>query len=192
MSESNEMPIENMTPEQAAQQIDAVFEEVRKDPGHPYADGNNPLHRKVTERMTKLFEVKNKDGLLPVERAWQADLAQMVERQNKLVAEGQKEAELLEGLGFKPTEIPDDLQQYQLDGLRMQRLHAEKNYSALTPLIEKQLQTLKVPADIQGLFAGLNQSSNLDEQLKQDIIEKVIYWIHGANEQKYGRKKSED
>ena len=196
MSEGYALPnAESMptTPEGAAAEIDRVFAEVVQDKNHPYCDGHHGLHKRYAEHMAAMFVLKaDGDTRTPMQRTidsvCEEAMAAQVEKQNKLVKEAEAEMAKLVALGFDDDEIPDDLQEYELNDLRMQRLHAQKNYEQLTPLIEKQLQTLKVPADIQGLFAGLNRANNVDEQLKQDIVEKVIFWIHTANKQKFGHK----
>jgi hypothetical protein len=190
-----EMDYESLSPDEADKALKVIYADVGGDPRHPYCNKSHPQNKDFVERVTKLFEIKaDGDTRTPAQRdidtICQGALEQQQEKQNRLVEEATKEAELLEGLGFDATSIPENVQPFQVAALKMQRLHTEKNYEALTPLIEAELRTLKVPAHIEGLFSSFNRATDLDEQLKSDIVEKIIFWIHEANKQKFRPPKA--
>lgn len=177
--------VSSMTPAEAAAEIDSVF----RDPEHPY-NRQHYQHPQAVERMSKLFAKKAEgDTRSAVEKVCDDAFEQQAEKQDKLVSEAQVEMEKLVELGFDEAEVPDDIMPHQVVELRMQRLAAENDYETLTPLIEKELPGLKVPPDVQGLFGGFCRVQGLDEGLRQEILEKIIWWIHRANEQKFGAKK---
>jgi len=203
MSEGNEtksydLPLtedfSGMTPAAAQSEIDKVLSAASADPKHPYSDAHGYKHRQHVERVSKLYEVACRGKPSVFEKVLAEAQAEQGKKQNKLIAEAEKEMDALEKLGFSRDEIPDDLKEYQLNALRMQRLHTEGKYDELTPVMSKELRTLKVPADILSLFESFNRASGLDEQLKRDISEKVIFWIHAANKAKFRppKAKAED
>jgi lysophospholipase L1-like esterase len=199
MSESYTLPEPGSitTPEQASAEIDRVFAEVVQDKNHPYSDAHHGLHRKYSEHVAAMFELKaDGDTRTPMQRTIDSvcdeAMAAKVEKQNKLVKEAEAEMAKLVALGFDDDEIPDDLQEYQLDGLRMQRLTAERKFEELVPILEKQLRSLKTPPSLIAAFQSFAQAQEMDDILKANIADQIVAWVYQANEQKYGRKKSKD
>ena len=62
---------------------------------------------------------------------------------------------------------------------------AERNYDELTPIIGKQLQALKAPPDTIAAFEALSRTIDMDGGLKEEIVEKIVGWIHSANKEKH-------
>jgi len=181
-----------MTSDVAQSEIDKVLSAASVDKEHPYANAHGYKHTAHVERMGKLFEIAGKGKQTPIEKACQEGLDRQVERQNKLVKEAEVEMAKLVALGFGDVEIPEDLQQYQLDGLRMQRLTAERKFEELTPILDRQLRSLKTPPSLIAAFQSFAQAQEMDDILKANIADQIVAWVYQANEQKYGRKKSED
>ena len=193
--------------EQAQGHIDRLMREARADPKHVYSDSHNAGHKKAVEKIQKLYQIASPQP----EKQTNAEGEELVyqfprevvnamaegldiqagrnkERQSKLVKEAETEMAKLVDLGFNDDDIPEDIKPYQVDGLRMQRLTAEKNFLELTPLIEKQLKNLNTPSSLVSMFQTFALEQDVDETLKERIAEQLVSWIYEANKQRYGEK----
>jgi len=186
---------EGLTPDEAKTALDKMDVEIAQDRGHPYLSGDGLLHRRFVEARQALHQcyAERPGGELgPFERAMQEGLESLAgkeaERQVKLRAEAEQEMENLIDLGFEEAELPEDVQPYQVNALRMQRLAAQEDYKALTPMLEKDLRDLQTPPDLMATFESFAHVENLDPGLRARIVEELIRYIHAANTQKHGRK----
>ena len=195
-----------MSPEQAQGHIDRLMREARADPKHVYSDSHNAGHKKAVEKIQRLYEKVSpqpelqltKEGasmtqfsrehIQIMEQALDEQAGKTAEIQAKLINEAEAEMEKLVELGFNDDDIPEDIKPYQVDGLRMQRLTAEKKFLELTPLIEKQLKNLNTPSSLVSMFQTFALEQDVDETLKERIAEQLVSWIYEANKQRYGEK----
>jgi hypothetical protein len=60
----------------------------------------------------------------------------------------------------------------------------------LTPILEKELTTLRAKG--MDTFRGFINDSGFTPEERSEHIELILKRIYAANEQKYGRRKSED
>lgn len=184
--DSYEIPnVDGMSSEQAGQEINRITAEGAE---HPYFSGNHIQHSDFVSVMGKLNEIKyaDADELTPLERGMQDGLDAKVTRQNDLTIEAQEEMDALVEMGFDRSDIPNDIKPFQRDALKMQRLHAQGNFDELSPLLETQLEGLNVPPAERAAFDIFRQSDTMDTDLKSEILEKLILWVHSANEIKHG------
>jgi hypothetical protein len=197
MSESYTLPEPGsiVTPDEAGVEVDRILGEASQDKNHPYTNGNHILHKKFVDHITAMYALRaNGDTRTPLQKTIDSvcdeGLAGQVERQNKLVKEAEAEMEKLEKLGFEPIEIPDDVQPFQVAAWKMQRLNAERNFRELTPILEKELTTLRAKG--MDTFRGFINDSGFTPEERSEHIELILKRIYAANDQKYGRRKSED
>jgi hypothetical protein len=179
---------ENLLPDEAEQVLNKLHAEAIADPQHPYTNKQHPQNKDFVSVMSKLHEIKTENYISPIEQACQEALDIQAEKQNKLVAEAQAEMEKLAELGFDAEEIPDDIQPFQLRGLQEQRLHAEGDFNTLMPMIEKDLQDLRLYDDLE-IFKNFKATKVFDEVFMADATNKVIWKIAELNKQKYKGKK---
>lgn len=178
---------DSMPPDAATSEIKQIMSDAGNNQNHPYTDSQSPLHKDFLAHVTQLHEIQasGTDGLNETELAMQEALDGVEERQSNLVSEADAEMEQLEQLGFEFEDIPEDIQQYQLDGLKMQRLNAEGNFQELTPMLSQQLRGLKQSPQIQKMFEEFSTTPDLDTNLKSEITESLIRFIHQANTLKF-------
>jgi hypothetical protein len=186
-----ETDYEYMLPDEANREIEKVNADTFEDEKHPYINASHPQHERFVAHMKNLFMASARKEGEPFDlgkaKAEQdeADMADL--RQQHLIADGKKEAELLEKLGFEHTEIPDDVQTYQVEGLRMQRLNAQRNFQELVPLLEKEMVTLGSTG--MDTFRSLVQDANISPDARAEHLELILRRIYAANGEKYGKQK---
>jgi hypothetical protein len=178
---------EGVTPDEAAAILDRVYAEA-SNPKHPYTNKHHPQNKDFLSAVTRLHEIKTEGSVSPTEKICQEALDGLVVKQNKLVAEAEKELELLVDLGFEPADVPDDIKPFQVRGLTEQRLHAEGDFKSLMPMLEKDLRDLRDYKSLE-VFQNFQATPIFDEELVKDVLEKVIFKISELNKQKYGLEK---
>ncbi len=177
---------EDLTPDEAGAALEKVHADVAQDTGHPYLDEHHLLHRKFVEGVHGLHLVHTqREGgeLSSVEKVMEEALDEKGVKQNELVGKAQAEMDKLVELGFEDDPVPDDIREFQLTGLKMQRLAAEGDFEALTPIIGEQLRGLRQTAEIQQCFQTFVELKDLDAGVKTDITERLIRYIHDSNKQ---------
>lgn len=189
--EAYEIPIvsEGMTPDGAKAALDKIHAAAAVDPSHAYMNGHHPQHRKMVDAVAVLHGIyaqREGAGMTNADKVMQEALAKQDAEKDMMRADAEAEVDKLHELGFT-GDLPNDVRPHHLTTLRMQRLHAENNYTALTPLMEKELQSLRAPASTLEMFRTFANIPDADPELRQDIFEKLITWIHRANTQKYGK-----
>ena len=193
MTENNEIrsydlpDVESITtPAEAAQALSKIYADVVGDPLHPYGNAQHPQGKDFRAVVTKLHEIKTSEdgGLLPMELKMAEILktaaAEKADRQDKLRFECEQEFDRLEEFGFRRSELPDDIQDFHLRGLREQRMAAEGDFDQLVPLLEVDLRELRAPPDTQAAFRAFIQAQGLDPGLRGDIADTIVCWIYSA------------
>lgn len=199
MSEQpNEIPGENfesMLPADADAAISKTLAEAAKDKTHPYTDAHHFQHRKAVERMSKLYEVKNRDALPPMEAVFQQGLEQVeakkAEHQETLRTEAEKEMAILNKFGYD-NELPEDLQPFHVQALKQERLLREGNFAELHPLLEKDLAALKWKPEVMELFRSFARTESPDEKFSAKILYDIIEYVYQSNLAKYKPPKAAD
>ena len=180
---------------EAQKHIDRVIDAAGKDVAHPYSDGHNRLHRKYVDRMHKLHQIvnpqpepqTNADGEEVVQQ-WPPHMVKIMsealdgqaEKHNKLIDQAQNDMNFLVSEGFDRSPIPDDLQPYQANALKMQRLLIEGKHKEAGTLMKRELSELKAPLAQQQLFETFIHSTDLDGDLKETIATDILLWIQAA------------
>ena len=183
-----------------------------KDPTHPYLNtGNSAAHKKAVARMSRLYEQKhqfasdgkqyNSDGeelvgTVSPEMQKMSDeaFARLATKQSKLVDAAQKEMDQLVELGFIENDVPADIQPWQIELLKAQRLNAEGTSESLTELsqlLTREAQSLRAEPELAEAVRHLNEAratlgKHVPEEF-QEICSSVISIINKANKKKYGK-----
>jgi hypothetical protein len=185
-----EVDYEDMTPEEAASAIEKVKTDIFEDPKHPYLDSEHPQHGAFVEHMSNLCKARVRKEGEPfdpeVERAEQAaqyEEEQQVLRQNNLIADAEKEMDALVELGFDRDEIPNDVQQWQVESLKMERLNSEGNLRELSPMLEPVLKDLGLLGDL-NLYRSFVLDATIDPKSRAKHIELILERMYKANKKK--------
>lgn len=187
-----ETDYENISPEQAESAINQIKVDVFEDAKHPYLDSEHPQHSAFVSYMENLSKAQVRQPGEPfdpeIERAAQAaqyEEDMQVERQNNLIADAEKEMDALVALGFDRDEIPNDVQQWQVEALKMERLNAEGNFRELSPMLETTLRDLGLSDELR-LFYSLVQDATIDPKSRAQHIELILGRMYSVNKKKYG------
>jgi hypothetical protein len=187
--EIENLDFENLSSAEADKAIEKTRADIFEDNKHPYMDSTHPQNKAFVEYMTNLYKASTrKEGEpfdLAAEKAAQeeADMAEL--QQNRLVADGEAEMDRLAELGFSRDKIPFDIQQWQVEALRMQRLNNEGNLRELSPMLETALKNLGLFDEL-NLFHNLVQNASIDPKSRAQHIELILGRMYQANKQKYG------
>lgn len=183
---------EYMSPEAAESAINKVKVDAFEDAAHPYLDSAHPQHAAFVSHMSNLCKAQVRKEGEPfdpeIERAAQAaqyEEDMQVLRQNRLVTDGEAEMDALVALGFERDEIPNDVQPWQVEALKMERLNAEGNFRELSPMLETELKNLGL-SDEMRLFHSLILDATIDPKSRAQHIELILGRMYSANKKKYG------
>jgi hypothetical protein len=183
---------EYMSPEEAESTINKIKVDAFEDAAHPYLDSAHPQHSAFVSHMSNLCKAQVRKEGEPfdpeIERAAQAaqyEEDMQVLRQNRLVTDGEAEMDALVALGFKRDEIPFDVQPWQVESLKMERLNAEGNFRELSPMLETELKNLGLSDELR-LFHSLVQDATIDPKSRAQHIELILERMYQANKKKYG------
>jgi len=185
---------ENLTPVQAKTALDAIYAAASCDPRHAYVNAHHPQHTAIQKATNALHEVwaKRPDaGQSDTTKACLDALAHVEAKHDKLGEDIAAEIEALHKLGFDGDGPAGDPQSYHLTGLRMQRAHAEGNFDALTPMLEGELKSLRATGETMALFRSF-AAADVDPELRADITDRLIRWVHAANVKRYAKPSTED
>ncbi len=185
--ESYDIPTsEGLSEEEATIQLNRITADSHTDREHPWINKSHPQHKDFKTAVQSLYDVKfqDVDERTPLEQQMQAGLDLKVQTQNNRVTEAEHEMEQLVELGFSNDPIPDDIQDYQIQALKLQRLNAQENFGELGEILTQELRGLNAPGDTVEALEVFNQASEMDTQLKQQIVEKVIQYVYSANQAK--------
>ena len=147
-------------------------------------------HRRAVDRVQKLYDQSHsedaegvqydKDGeelvgrlspeMIDLEKA---AFAEQAEKKSARIATAQAEMNVLVELGYRRDEVPDDIADWEIDGLKIQRLNMESKFDELRPLLEKLMNDAKLSGELVGIFQQICQV-DLDDEFKQEIIEKML------------------
>jgi hypothetical protein len=109
------------------------------------------------------------------------------QKQRKVEAED--EMEKLVELGFTRADIPDDIQPFEVEGLKMQRLNAEArssgNFSELYRLLDKDLKIFNAKG--MGLYQAFKYDGDLDPDERAEHIELILNRLYEAKRIKADR-----
>jgi hypothetical protein len=186
---------ENATPEQANAELNRLNAEFGSSlDRHPLAQSTHFQRGDFIKHRERVMDVVRR-GMdtrsIPeqvLQGVYDRGQAKLAEKRGELIAEAKKEVELLEGLGFDPTEIPDDIQEYQLNALRMQRLNAEGNFMELFPLLQKELTTLRAKG--MNTFHFFVNDESLSPAERSEHIELILKRIYAANTEKAEKEQN--
>jgi len=111
------------------------------------------------------------------------------EQEVVLRREAAEEMARLVELGFTEDEIPDDLQPWQVKGLRMQRLLAEKDFTALASLMEQELAIIATP-ESRSTFRRFAQA-DFDPDLKISLANLLLEWTFAAHSERADAQRAD-
>ena len=189
-----ESHVELLSSSEAESTIAKVMADAGADENHSYTSGHAPNHSRTVDRMLALRKVANppeinpetgepyNDGVSPeMRKICNEALEEQAERQN-VVREQMKDDMnyLVDEGGFSRDEIPKDPKPYQANALKMQRLNAEGKHAEIVPIMKRELNEFRAPAETAQLFETFVQADELDSGLKETIFESVLRWIHDA------------
>jgi len=181
---------EFMSPSEADDAINKVKVDVFEDARHPYLDSEHPQHGSFVSYMSNLYKAQVRKEGEPfdpeVERAAQAaqyEEDMQVERQNRLVADAEAEMDALVALGFDRDEIPNDVQQWQFEALKMERLNAEGNFRELSPMLSAELRRLDLSDEL-NLFHSLVLDATINPKSRAQHIELILGRMYQTNKQR--------
>ena len=181
----------DMTPEQAQAEVNKMNAAFLADGEHPLFTTAHPQHGDYGEYAKKLHTIVAEAKAAKQEAADAEKVADLLSgntpTQRALVDEARKEVDALVKLGFEATEVPADVQPHTVRAWRMQRLNAEANADALVPLMRQELQSLQASASTLDMFSQYVNGADLDPELRTEIFETLIAWIHQANTRRYGK-----
>lgn len=196
--------VESLSSDEALSTLSKMDADIAGDKVHPYLTATHPQHRKFLETRTRLHEIARppdlqlSEGGSPLVSQYSEDTAQAMgdamtgkadkeaKKQTERIKQAKAEADIIKTLGFETTAIPDDVSQRQLDVLVMKRMAAEGDYDNLTPIIGKQLQRLRVSAEVKKQFDLLLFSSEDTPALKMRMAESLIGYINDESRKREG------
>ena len=188
-----DMEYEFLGAEKAQQEVNRFAAESQADPEHPWLNRSHPQHGDFVKHFQKLTEITTASDVA----AKEAEEAEIIERmqsgksanQDELIEQAEAEMEQLVQLGFERAEIPDDIQPFQVRTLKIQRLNAERNFTELLPLLEKELKSF---GPVSGsLWDEFRRDQLLDADFRAEVIELVLKRIYAANQKKAKVAKSQ-
>ena len=96
--------------------------------------------------------------------------------------EAAEELDLLADLGFEGTDDLDleNISEWGLAALKMQRFAAQRDYDGLVPLIEKEMQALQTTPESLAMFRQF-AGANLDPDLKDAVAAEIVAWLYAAH-----------
>jgi hypothetical protein len=175
---------EGMTPDAAKAALDKIHAAAACDVTHAYTNGHHPQHAAMTRATAALHEIyaqRPDAGKSPTTRACEAALAAVDAKKDMLAQDIEAEIDTLHELGFEGEGPTGDPAPHHLTGLKMQRLHAQGDYDALMPMMEKELHALRASAQTIQQFQEFVNNPDVDTELRAEITEKLVGWIHRAN-----------
>jgi hypothetical protein len=181
-----DLDFEALTPEKAEQEIHRLQAEVQADPEHPWLNKSHYQHGDYVKYFQKMTEVAVEADVA----AKEVEDAEIIERmesgkslaQEALIEEAEAEMERLVELGFDEAEIPDDIPAFQVATWKCQRLNAEGNFAELTPLLERELTTLR--ASGMGTFRAFINDPGFTAEERSEHIELILKRVYAANKEK--------
>ncbi len=196
--------VSQLSPDEAKIKIGSVMREARSDPKHAYIDGSSPDHKRAVENMRLLHEranpqpepQANADGETLVHqhspevvKAMAEGLEAQEQRQSDLYAEAvELQDELVEKYDFQPKDVPEDIEEYQVNAWRLQKYLAAGDYEQLGKSLEKSLSALersgRMPAGKVGAIRELIRTEGLAPDLRDEvdvIAENIISMIFKVN-----------
>ena len=185
---------EGMTPDGAKTVLDRMHADAAVDLLHPYS---NPAHiqhsafAKASEALHAVYATRPDAGQSDTTKACLDALAHVEAKHDKLGEDIQAEIAKLHDLGFDGEGPTGDPQPYHLTGLRMQRLHAQGDVDTLAPMLEGELKSLRATGETMALFRSF-AAADVDPELRADITDRLIRWVHAANVKRYAKPSTED
>ena len=183
---------ENLTPAEAGAKLAAIRDAAACDPRHALTFGHHPQHARLVAAVVKLAEryAQRPDAHeTPTSRACQTALAEADGRRDALAVAVGEEVESLRRLGFT-GEAPHDPQPWNLAVLRAQRLLAEGNLAAATPILENELRELRAPAVLKQQLAQAIHDPDTMPEIRSITLDKVLRWVHVERKRRSGSKPS--
>ena len=177
---------EEMTPAEAKVELDRIHAAAACDGSHPYLNPHHPQSAAMKKAVTALHEVFAQRE--PEPTVFDVALAERDAKCEAMRDEAQTEADLLTDLGYGETEIPENIQPYQLSALKLRRFAAEGDFDSLAPLLQKELLGLQTSGDVWADFSTFTREKK-NPDLRAQIAERLITHIHVANTKKYEGKK---
>ena len=180
---------EGTTPERAGEMLNKLYAEGLGDLSHPLMDGGHVQHKDFLKRMDELQTIKmsNDVMLTDLEKAMQAALDGVEERQNARVEEAQKLMDELVDLGFPRTKIPGDITRYEIRGLEQQLLASKGQWDEVLPQVEEDLRKLSPPGHIAKILETIRTLPDSERDVREDLFNKVVLWIHKEKNRRFGR-----
>ncbi len=175
-------------PAPAPGDIDAKISEAMQH--EAFANGRHPDHRRHMAMIEKLYERKHAGaGNMTPPQSVSVRVGLGKPEQPSPAAEARDLMNDLVNLGFERADVPDDIQPWQVDALKMQRAHAAGDYDALVPQMRRALHMLKLPPGQRAVFDQFVALPDLDENLRDTVADAVIHYYYRAAQQRYGEKR---
>jgi len=189
--------VESLSPEQAAQTAKNYINQTESDSA--YYRTSHPDHRRAVERIQRLYvqaHAEDSDGTqfdshgeeLPeklspetqkmVKEAFEAEEAKV----DKVRVQMEDDMDFLCEHGFERAALPETIEPFKANALRMQRLYVEGRKAEIPSIMQKELTELRAGPDIQELFRNLIATDSLDEGLQKGFFDQLLVWIFESRE----------
>lgn len=198
--------ISDLSQDEAKGRVDRLMRDARSDPKHPYMDGHSPDHRKVVEKVSKLYQVAspepelqtNAEGEVLIQqfppamvKAMEEGLQEQQAKQAALIADAQREMDtLVNDHGYGRDEIPSNIEPWQVNLLKAQRLnlapHTPDSLQQLSNILEKESYAVKFDPKLREAITSLSMARHaLGEDSAAEfsaIVERVIFMIDAGHD----------
>jgi len=161
----------------ARKEIDRVV----RNPRHPWHHRDHPDHERAVKEMNRLHEQVNPSHEEGESEEHESE-AEIEAEHQALIDEAQTEMDMLIDLGCEPADIPDDIEGWQVRGLKEQRLCMEEDRGALMPLLGEDVEQL----------ANSPETSQLFEKYLMPAaggIDAIRWWLEAADLRKEAGQK---
>lgn len=193
--------VSQLSPDEAKASIKSVMAAAAKDPQHPYLDRSNIGHKDAVEQMQALFSVANPEPDAQVDadgkelsnpipasqhdamrEALELQGSKDKESQAKLVEAVEEDLRILvQDFDYEDCSVPDNLTPDLANFIRMQRLTAQEDYTALKPLVSNYSRLL--PPENLTMINQFLDNENIDSVCKKEITESFLASLNRARKQ---------
>ena len=165
--------LEQVEAREAQETAQKEIDKIRRNRNHPYFHEGHAGHEAALKKMDELYHLAYPSGSKESESETESEDEEEADRQ-VLINEAKSEMDRLVELGCKPDDIPDDIQAWQVRGLKEQRFCMEEDRDSLMPMLEEDVEEL----------ANSPETSQLFEKYLMPAsggVEAVRWWLQGGD-----------
>ena len=178
--ESFEIPsneeVGDMEPDAAAQALEKIDAEQMGNDEHPLSNPRHPQHERYLDYHTRLWDAKCRDIVVPtVEEGLQEHHDKMMRER---ISHAKNVMAELGNEGFQVAEIPDDLLEVELEGLKVQLALARHEFSDAAHFLTVSLSHLPSrPKEIEAAMETFQNAGLDDVDGREDAGNTVLHWV---------------